>query len=415
MLRLAVDTGGTFTDCVLQDRAAGTSWYAKVLSTPESPDIAVMRGVAELAAQRTFELTEVESILLATTVATNAILERKGARTVLVTTQGFRDVLLMGRAKRYDTFDLHLAKPEPLVRRRDIVEVAERVGADGSVVQELTGDAITELISQLDVLDPEAVAISLLHSYLRPEHEERLAEAVREWRREVQMSLSSRVSPKYREYERFSTTVANAYVAPVTARFLDRLDGVLRQQGFAGELYAMQSNGGLLSAAMVRELPVTMVESGPAAGVLLAAEIGQREGLDRVLSFDMGGTTAKLGAVEDGEPSVGTTFEVDTVNQRPGSGLPLNIAAVELVEIGAGGGSIASVDLGVVHVGPESAGADPGPACYGRGGARPTISDANLVLGYLDPARFAGAPRSQFFLRWAKAQAPQTSITGTIV
>jgi len=390
MLRLAVDTGGTFTDCVLQDGATGESWYWKVLSTPAAPEEAVLDGIDGLARLRPFELGDVGSILLATTVATNAILERDGARTVLVTTAGFRDVLLMGRAKRYDTFDLHLAKPEPLIARRRIVEVAERVGADGEVVVPLDEGALEVLIAHLEGLKPEAVAVSFLHSYIRPEHEELVGAAINRWRPDLPVSLSSQVSPKHREYERTSTTVANAYVAPVTSRFLDRLGSAFTARGFVGELYAMQSNGGLLSAEMTRRLPVTMVESGPAAGVLLAAEIGRRGGIDRVLSFDMGGTTAKLGAVENGEPAVGTTFEVDTVNQRPGSGLPLNIAAVELVEIGAGGGSIATVELGVIRVGPESAGADPGPVSYGRGGRAVTISDANLVLGYLDPERFAG-------------------------
>lgn len=394
MLRLAIDTGGTFTDCVLQDTETGAGWFFKTLSTPTAPEDAVLAGVEGLAAQRAFELQEVGSILLATTVATNAILERKGARTALVTTRGFRDVLLMGRAKRYDTFDLHLAKPEPLVRRRHVLEVEERIGADGGVVSELTPEELERLVDRLAAVEPEAVAVSLLHSYLDPRHENAIGEAIAAWSPELPVSLSSQVSPKYREYERTSTTTANAYVAPVTARFLDRLGDAFAERGFGGDLYAMQSNGGLLSTAMVRELPVTMIESGPAAGVLLAAEIGRSEGLDRVLSFDMGGTTAKLGAVEDGEPSVGTTFEVDTVNQRPGSGLPLNIAAVELVEIGAGGGSIASVELGVIRVGPESAGAEPGPVCYGRGGIHATISDANLVLGYLDPDRFAGGRMS---------------------
>lgn len=390
MLRLAIDTGGTFTDCVLQDRDSGESWFWKILSTPDAPEQAVLEGVDGLRTLRPFELAEVQSVLLATTVATNAILERKGAHTALVTTDGFRDVLLMGRAKRYDTFDLHLSKPEPLVPRRNVLEIVERVGPDGQVLTALTPSALHDMIAELERLAPEAVAVSLLHSYVNPSHEVMIAEAIGDWRSDMAVSLSSRVSPKYREYERTSTTAANAYVGPVTAKFLDRLEEAFTGRGFRGDLYAMQSNGGLLSTAMTRELPVNMIESGPAAGVLLAAEIGRRQGIDRVLSFDMGGTTAKLGAVEDGEPAVGTTFEVDTINQRPGSGLPLNIAAVELVEIGAGGGSIAGVELGVIRVGPESAGAEPGPVCYGRGGTAVTISDANLVLGYLDPGRFAG-------------------------
>lgn len=398
MLRLAIDTGGTFTDFVLQDGASGQSWYWKTLSTPSAPEEAMVSGIDGLQTLHRFKPSDLRSVLLATTIATNAILERKGANTVLVTTSGFRDVLLMGRSKRYDTFDLHLSKPEPLVARRNVLEVRERVGPDGTVVQKLETAEVAALVAQLDSLDGlnggdgvvESVAVSLLHSYVNPIHEELLGEAITAWRPDVPVSLSSDVSPKYREYERTSTTVANAYVGPGASRFLDRLEQALLELGFAGDLHVMQSNGGLLSTDLSRRYPVNMIESGPAAGVLLAAEIGRRQSIDRVLSFDMGGTTAKLGAVEDGEPAVGTTFEVDTVNQRPGSGLPLNIAAVELVEIGAGGGSIASVDLGLIKVGPESAGAEPGPVCYGRGGTQVTISDANLVLGYLDPDRFAG-------------------------
>ncbi len=392
MLRLAIDTGGTFTDFVLQDGATGQSWYWKTLSTPSAPEEAMVSGIEGLRTQHRFEPSDLHSVLLATTIATNAILERKGAKTVLVTTSGFRDVLLMGRSKRYDTFDLHLSKPRPLVSRRNVLEVRERMGPDGNVVQKLESADVEALVAQLDGLDEsvEAVAVSLLHSYVNPAHEEQLGQAIAAWRPDVPVSLSSDVSPKYREYERTSTTVANAYVGPGAAQFLDRLEQALDGLGFSGDLHVMQSNGGLLSTGLSRRYPVNMIESGPAAGVLLAAEIGRGQGIDRVLSFDMGGTTAKLGAVEDGEPAVGTTFEVDTVNQRPGSGLPLNIAAVELVEIGAGGGSIASVDLGLIKVGPESAGAEPGPVCYGRGGTEVTISDANLVLGYLDPERFAG-------------------------
>ncbi|MFT7597552.1 MAG: N-methylhydantoinase A [Acidimicrobiales bacterium] len=402
MLRLAIDTGGTFTDCVLQDDETGASWFWKTLSTPAEPEQALLDGIDGLQTLRAFESADLRSVLLATTIATNAILERKGARTALVTTAGFRDVLLMGRAKRYDTFDLHLSKPEPLVPRRRVLEVAERVGPDGEVVDELTSAEVDALVARLgnlaaaddDGAEPDSVAVCLLHSYVNPLHEQMIGRAITAWRPDLPVSLSSEVSPKYREYERMSTTVANAYVAPGAGQFLDRLEAALDGRGFSGDLYVMQSNGGLLSTALSRQFPVNMIESGPAAGVLLAADIGRREGIDRVLSFDMGGTTAKLGAVEDGEPAIGTTFEVDAVNQRPGSGLPLNIAAVELVEIGAGGGSIASVDLGLIRVGPESAGAEPGPVCYGRGGQQVTISDANLVLGYLDPDRFAGGRMS---------------------
>ena len=396
MLRLAIDTGGTFTDFVLQDEASGASWFAKTLSTPSDPARATLEGIDRLASARAFRLADVGQILIATTVATNAILERKGGRTALVTTRGFRDVLIMGRSKRFDTYDLWLDKPRPLVPRRAIHEVDERIGADGEVLEALDPDSVTAVADRLAADAVESVAVCLLHAYANPAHEraagallaERLGGPPRN--REVSISLSSDVSPRRREYERTSTVVANAYVKPIVGRFLAELEAAFASLGFTGELHVMQSNGGLTTPALAREYPVNIIESGPAAGVLACRATGARERVGHVITFDMGGTTAKVGVIDDGEPAITSTFEVDGVNLRKWSGLPLDVPAVELVEIGAGGGSIASTGLGLVAVGPESAGAEPGPVCYGRGGGRATLTDANLVLGYLDPESFAG-------------------------
>ena len=396
MLRLAIDTGGTFTDFVLRDRASGASWFAKTLSTPSDPARATLEGIDRLASVRPFRLADVGEILIATTVATNAILERKGGRTALVTTRGFRDVLIMGRSKRFDTYDLWLDKPRPLVPRRAIHEVDERIGPDGEVLAPLDLESVAAVAERLAAGGVESVAVSLLHAYANPAHEraagavlaERLGGPARN--REVAISLSSDVSPRRREYERTSTVVANAYVKPIVGRFLAELEAAFASLGFTGELRVMQSNGGLTTPALAREYPVNIIESGPAAGVLACRATGARERLSHVITFDMGGTTAKVGVIDDGEPAITSTFEVDGVNLRKWSGLPLDVPAVELVEIGAGGGSIASTRLGLVAVGPESAGAEPGPVCYGRGGGRATLTDANLVLGYLDPESFAG-------------------------
>ena len=410
MLRLAIDTGGTFTDLVLRDEASGASWFAKTLSTPSDPARAALDGIGRIAALRPFRLADVSQILVATTVATNAILERKGGRTALVTTRGFRDVLIMGRSKRFDTYDLWLDKPRPLVPRRAIHEVDERIVHDGRVLRPLDLESVAAVAERLADDEVESVAVSLLHAYANPAHEqavgrilaERLADpergagdagttaANRAPPAGVSISLSSDVAPRRREYERTSTVMANAYVKPIVGRFLAELEAAFAARGFAGELYVMQSNGGLTTPALAREYPVNVIESGPAAGVLACGATGGREHLGHLLTFDMGGTTAKVGVIDGGEPVVTSTFEVDGVNLRKWSGLPIDIPAVELIEVGAGGGSIASSRLGVVAVGPESAGAEPGPVCYGRGGGQATLTDANLVLGYLSPDTFAG-------------------------
>jgi N-methylhydantoinase A len=387
MLRLAFDIGGTFTDYVLQDQETGRIRIWKVPTTPE-PALGVERTLAEKIAAGELSFEQVSSVIHATTVATNAIIERKGARTAFITTAGFRDVILIGRQKRYDMNDLYLDKPAPLVERSDIFTVAERTAADGRIVKPFDEIGARVVAQKIRASGYDSVAVMFLHSYINPAHERRMAEILRESNLDV--TLSSDVSPKFREYERASTTVANAYVRPLVARYLDRLTGSLEKKGFRSQLAVMQSNGGIVSSDLARSHPVRVVESGPAAGVLMCAEVGRQLGYEHVMSFDMGGTTAKLGTIDHGEPIVTAAYEVDTINARKNSGLPLNVLSIELLEIGSGGGSVADTRMGLITVGPQSAGAVPGPICYGRGGTRPTITDANLVLGYLNADYFNG-------------------------
>jgi N-methylhydantoinase A len=390
MLQIAFDIGGTFTDFALRDDETGSVSIWKVPTTPKAPADAVMRSLAERVANNALAVGSVDDVLHATTIATNAILERKGSRCALVTTRGFRDVLPMGRGKRYDTNNLHLEKPKPLVPRADIFEVTERLAPDGSVVVALDEAEVRALALTLAKSDYQAVAVALLHSYASAEHEKRVGAILREVLPGRMICLSSEVSPKYREYERASTTTANAYVGPLVDAYVAALEASLQDLKIGARVSIMQSNGGLVSAELAKSGAIRIVESGPAAGVLMCAEVGREEGFDHVITFDMGGTTAKLGAIDEGVPAVTPTFEVDAVNYKRGSGLPLNITAIELLEIGAGGGSIARSKMGLITIGPDSSGAEPGPVCYGRGGTQPTITDANLVLGYLNPAYFNG-------------------------
>lgn len=390
MIRISFDIGGTFTDFALaRDEEAGLVFH-KVPTTPRDPSVGVMSGLRELAEIAGFSPDEVTEILHATTVATNAVLERKGAKTALVTTSGFRDVLLIGRQKRYDVFDLYMKKPVPLVRRRDIFEVSERVSASGEVLKELAAEEALALSERLAKQGYESIAVGFLNAYANPAHEKAMARELASRAPGCAVSISSDISPRYREYERLSTTVANAYVKPNVGRYLDGIQASLSERGYKACISIMQSNGGLVTPDFARSYPVRIIESGPAAGVLMCAQVGKELGLEHVLTFDMGGTTAKLGAIDSGQPAVSSTFEVDMVKFMRGSGLPLNISSIELLEIGAGGGSIASVDMGLIKVGPSSAGADPGPMCYGKGGESPTVTDANVVLGYIDPGNFNG-------------------------
>ena len=392
MIRVAFDIGGTFTDFVLHNdgngEGASRTHVLKIPSTPDDPSVAVMAGLEQLLSRAGISGGAVDGVLHATTVATNAVLERKGAATGLITTKGFRDVLIIGRQKRYETYDLYMAKPEPLVPRRLIVEVTERIDHDGAVVTPLDVGSIDQAIDTLRAAGVETIAVSLLHAYANPAHEQAIRARINGRFPELPVSLSSEISPKFREYERTNTAVANAYIKPIVERYMNRLEGALQQWGFTQALMVMQSSGGLVTPAIAKEIPIRIIESGPAAGVLMGGIVGAAEGWEHVITFDMGGTTAKLGAVDGGSPAIMPTFEVGHVRYKKGSGLPISIPAVELLEIGAGGGSIARADRGMIAVGPESAGAEPGPVCYDQGGEHPTITDANLILGYINPDWF---------------------------
>lgn len=390
MMQIAFDIGGTFTDFALRDLDTGAVTVWKVPTTPSAPAQAVVDSLNDQINHGKLASENVNEVLHATTIATNAILERKGSQVALITTKGFRDIVLMGRQKRYDTNNLHLDKPTPLVSRADIFEIAGRLSPDGSEIEPLDTSAARALGKTIATGNYQSVAITLLHSYANQDHEQQLARILREMLPGKTITASAEISPKFREYERTSTTVANAYVAPIVDHYLTMLSRSLIDLQIMSPLSIMQSNGGLVSADLARAQPIRIVESGPAAGVLMCAEIGREEGFDHVITFDMGGTTAKLGAIDDGVPAVTPTFEVDAVSYKKGSGLPLNITAIELLEIGAGGGSIARTKMGLITVGPDSSGAQPGPVCYGRGGIAPTITDANLVLGYLNPDYFNG-------------------------
>jgi N-methylhydantoinase A len=391
-LVLGVDIGGTFTDLVLVDEAAGRVWVGKELTTPRDPAVAVLSGLARLAQASGRPAAGLARVIHATTLITNAIIERKGARTGLVTTRGFRDVLEIGRESKYDIYDLFLPLPAPLVPRERRHEVTERLDADGTVLTPIDVQDVVRAGEALVAAATEAVAVCFLHSFVNPEHERAAAaELTRRWPA-LAVTCSSAVAPEIREFERTSTTVANAYVLPLAGRYLGRLEQQLGSAGFHGRLDLMLSSGGIASLAVARETPVQLLESGPAAGALIGAFFGRLTGHEHLLTLDMGGTTAKLCLVDGGQPAITYSFEAARERRfKRGSGLPIRIPSLELIEIGAGGGSIARVDdLGLMKVGPDSAGAEPGPACYGRGGTDPTVTDAALVLGYLDPAFFLG-------------------------
>ncbi len=390
MKRIGVDIGGTFTDIVLYDTDARRLALHKVLTTPANPADAVLRGVSELLEQSGTAAAEVDDVTYGTTVATNAVLERKGPPTALLTTEGFRDVLLIQRQARYDLFDLFIDKPTPLLRRREIHEVRERLDAHGDTLVDLDEDGLRKLVGRLRDEGVSTIAISFLHAYRDGRHERRAAEIVRELYPKCHVSLSSEVAPLMGEYERTNTTVTDAYVKPLTAEHLSELETGLAGTGLAAPLAVMLSDAGVASVERATAVPARMIESGPAAGAQIAAFVGAAVGADRVIAFDMGGTTAKVALIENGRPSLSDELEIDRLRYIPGSGLPLRIPSVDLIEIGSGGGSIASVRRSTLCVGPESAGADPGPVCYGGGGTRPTVTDADLVLEYLNPDFFLG-------------------------
>ena len=390
--RVGIDIGGTFTDLVLIDDASGERAIGKVLTTPDDPSEAVEQGLRGLLEREDVEASRLKTIIHGTTLVTNALIERRGTATALLTTEGFRDAVAIGTEHRYDMYDIFLEKPEPLVPRSLRYGVRERVLDDGSVLRDLDEEQVRAIAGELLERGIGAVAVSFLHGFRNPVHEQRVAEILAEEAPGVAVSLSSEVSPEIREYERTSTTIANVYVRPLVERYLQRLEERLRRLGFDGSFYVMLSNGGTASVETACRFPVRLLESGPAAGALAAAFYGEAAGFSEVLSFDMGGTTAKACLIDGGEPLTSTDFEVARVYRfKKGSGLPVKTSVIEMIEIGAGGGSIARVGpLGLPKIGPESAGADPGPACYGRGGEEPTVTDADLLLGYLDPDFFLG-------------------------
>ena len=383
--RLAVDIGGTFTDLVLET-PQGTRSH-KLLTTPDAPERAVLEGAKKLLRGETLRL-----VLHGTTLATNALIERKGARTALLTTQGFRDSIEIAYEHRFAQYDLTMERPAPLVPRAMRYTVPERIAADGGVLLALDEAALHTVAEQARADGVAALAICFLHSFTNDAHERRAAEILSALLPGVSISLSCEVCPELREYDRASTTIANAYVRPLMDGYLARLEEGFRAIGIAAPVLMMMSSGGLCTVEAARRFPVRLVESGPAGGAILARHVAAENGLDKVLAFDMGGTTAKLTLIDDGAFHMARSFEVARAYRFvQGSGLPIRIPVIELVEIGAGGGSIARRDaLGRIMVGPDSAGSAPGPACYGRGGASPTVTDADLLLGRLDPALFAG-------------------------
>ena len=388
-VRLGADIGGTFTDIALDCR--GQLYSTKVLTSYAAPEQAILDGIAVVLRDAGITPAELEIVIHGTTLATNALIERRGARTALITTEGFRDVIEMRTESRFEQYDLNLQLPTPLVPREDRFTVKGRIGAQGQELQPLDEAALEEIADHIAAQGFGAVAIGFIHSYMNPAHEQRAREIIAA-KVGVPISISSEVSPQMREFERFNTVCANAYVRPQMADYLARLQVRLKEMGATCPVFMIHSGGGLISVETAAEFPVRLVESGPAGGAIFAADVAQRFGLERVVSYDMGGTTAKICLIEDYQPRTARTFEVArTYRFCKGSGMPISIPVIEMIEIGAGGGSIAWVDaMGRIQTGPESAGAEPGPACYQRGGERPAITDADLILGKLDPENFAG-------------------------
>jgi N-methylhydantoinase A len=389
-MRLAVDIGGTFTDIVLD--VGGDRRTRKVLTTPARPEEAVLDGMRLILTDAGAHICDIDVFIHGTTLATNAIIERRGAKVALIATEGFRDVLDIGTESRYDQYDLAIDKPKPLVPRSLRFTIPERIDSHGGVRLPLDEAAVRALVPKLRAQNVKSVAIALLHAYANPAHERRIAEILQAEMQDVWVTLSSAVCPEIREYERTSTAVANAYVQPLIDGYLGRMAEALEVEQFRGAIYLVTSGGGVTSIDTARRFPVRLLESGPAGGAIFASQIAAGLGESKVLSFDMGGTTAKICLIEKYQPETSRVFEVDRAARfLKGSGLPVRIPVIEMVEIGAGGGSIARVDaLKRVTVGPESASSEPGPACYGRGGERPAVTDADVALGMIDPDAFAG-------------------------
>ena len=390
--RVGCDIGGTFTDFVLFDTSTGNVLTAKRLTTPADPSLAMLAGLAELSGRVAEYATATGWLTHATTLVANAVLERKGAKTALLCTEGFRDVIELRRYVRVTTYELFADPPPPLVRRSLRLPVNERTRADGSMLKAVDAEEIARIAARLKLEDVKSVAICFLHAFSNPANERAAGELLAQLLPGVAISLSSDVLPQIKEFERSSTTVINAYVKPLTHGYLGKLRTGVVAAGFRTPLQIMLSNGGIGSAGVAAEFPVRLIESGPVAGAVVAQRLARMLGLPEILAYDMGGTTAKACLIRDGALPMTDDLEVARTRRfTKSSGFPVAIPAVNMIEIGAGGGSIARINaLGIVQVGPESAGADPGPACYGLGGKEPTVSDADLVLGYLDADRFAG-------------------------
>lgn len=389
-IRVGVDIGGTFTDVALHHPDGMHT--AKVLTNYTQPEQAILDGILRTAHDAGIAPDQIGQVIHGTTLVTNALIERRGAKLAFITTEGFRDVVEMRSENRFEQYDLNLTLPTPLVPRKDRFTLSERIAADGSVLLALDAGEVDALVARILAGGYDAVAVGLMHAYANPDHERMVAEALQRAAPGLSVSVSSVISPQMREFERFNTVIANAYVQPQVADYLGRLVARLRDTDISAPVFMMHSGGGLISVETASAEPVRLLESGPAGGAIFAADFARAHGLDRVLSFDMGGTTAKICLIEDGQPKTANTFEVArTYRFKKGSGMPVSTPVVEMVEIGAGGGSIASVDaMGRIQVGPRSAASEPGPACYQRGGTEPTVTDANLTLGRLDPDNFAG-------------------------
>lgn len=392
MIKVGIDVGGTFTDSIAMDDLTGEFWTAKVPTTPKDPAKGFMLALDKILSKPNCSLKDVGFIIHGTTLIANAIIERKGGPIALITTEGFGDTLWIRTERRYDLFDLKIEFPDPLVERRFVIEAPERILYSGRVLKPLSEHFLSSALASLEDNNINAVAVCLLHSDVNPSHERRIASLVRKCNQAWHVTLSSEVWAESGEYNRMSTAVANAYVQPLIDSYLGRLQQELTESGFQGKFFLMLSNGGTAALETGRKFPIQLIESGPAAGVMAATYFLKKIGIESALSFDMGGTTAKLSLIEGGAPLQTDFLKVGRLKRHlPGSGIPIKIPVVDLLEIGSGGGSIARIDhMGLLKVGPESAGADPGPACYGWGGENPTVTDADLILGYINPTYFLG-------------------------
>ncbi len=389
-VRVGADIGGTFTDIALE--AGGEIYSAKLLTTADAPEKAVLEGIAIVLKQAELQFADIDHVIHGTTLATNALIERRGAKTALVTTKGFRDVIEMRFENRFEQYDLNIVLPPPLIARTDRLVAGGRISAEGDELEALDEAALVKIATLIEERGYQSIAVGFIHAYANPAHEQRARDIFRTHLPDISISISSEVSPQMREFERFNTVCANAYIRPRMDEYLARLETGLAGLGATGPLYMIHSGGGLISVETARAFPVRLIESGPAGGAIYAANYAGRFALEKVLSYDMGGTTAKICLIDNAVPETARSFEVArTTRFKKGSGMPISIPVIEMVEIGAGGGSLASVDsMQRIQVGPESAGSDPGPACYQNGGEHPAITDADLVLGKIDPDNFAG-------------------------